>query len=298
MSNNDILTPVGRLVSGHPMEMHPAMDDRTNIQKKFATGELQFNQSVGIAFPKNGTTHWDQTEWGAAIKAAAVAAWPRGEHGMKTFSWKITDGDSTEPNKKMVTPVSREGYAGHWVLFASSCFPTPCYNVGAYAPHQVIQNKDAIKRGDYVRLVFTTATNNSSDSPGMYINPSMVELSRAGQQIMSGNAPDAAAAFGGSAPVIPQGALVDTGVATPTTAAPVQAATTPPPQTASVPVTPAHDLVQPQVPGNATPPPVLAPVPPVAVEQSYVVQGAVYTRSALLAMDGWTEAHLVGLTPA
>jgi hypothetical protein len=24
----------------------------------------------------------------------------------------------------------------------------------------------------------------------------------------------------------------------------------------------------------------------------------VYTRSALLAMDGWTEAHLVGLTPA
>lgn len=298
MSNNDILTPVGRLVSGHPMEMHAVTDDRTNVQKKFASGELMFSQSVGIAFPKNGTTHWDQTEWGAAIKAAAVAAWPRGEHGMKTFSWKITDGDSTEPNKKMVTPVSREGYAGHWVLFASSCFPTPCYNVGAYAPHQVIQNKDAIKRGDYVRLVFTTATNNSSDSPGMYINPSMVELSRAGQQIMSGNAPDAAAAFGGSAPVIPQGALVDTGVAAPTTTAPVQAATTPPPQAVNVPVTPAHDLVQPQTPGNATPPPVLAPIPPVAVEQSYVVNGAVYTRSALLAMDGWTEAHLVGLTPA
>jgi len=298
MSNNDILTPVGRLVSGHPMEMHAVTDDRTNVQKKFASGELMFSQSVGIAFPKNGTTHWDQTEWGAAIKAAA-AAWPRGEHGMKTFSWKITDGDSTEPNKKMVTPVSREGYAGHWVLFASSCFPTPCYNNGAYAPHQVIQNKDAIKRGDYVRLVFTTATNNSSDSPGMYINPVMVELSRAGQQIMSGNAPDAAAAFGGSAPVIPQGALVDTGVATPTTSAPVQAATTPPPQAVNVPVTPAHDLVQPQTPGNATPPPVLAVTPPpVAVEQSYVVQGAVYTRSALLAMDGWTEAHLVGLTPA
>ncbi len=295
MSNNDIMTTVGRLVSGHPMEMHAAMDDKTKIQKKFASGELQFNQSVGVAFPKNGTTHWNQTDWGQKIEAAAIAAWPRGEHGMKTFSWKITDGDSTEPNKKMVTPVSREGYAGHWVLFASSCFATPCYNLGAYQPHQVIQNKDAIKRGDYVRLVFTTATNNSSDSPGMYINPVMLELSRAGQQIMSGNAPDAAAAFGGSTPIIPQGALVDTGVVTPTTVAP---ATTPP--AASVPVTPAHDLVQPQVPGNATPPPPLAvtPPPPVAVEQSYAVQGAVYTRSQLLAMQGWTEAHLVGLTPA
>lgn len=292
MSNNDIMTTVGRLVSGHPMEMHAAMDDRTNVQKTFKDGSLQFNQSVGIAFPKNGTTHWNQTDWGQKIEAAAIAAWPRGEHGMRTFSWKITDGDSTEPNKKMVTPVSREGYAGHWVLFASSCFATPCYNLGAYQPHQVIQNKDAIKRGDYVRLVFTTASNNSTDSPGMYINPVMLELSRAGQQIMSGNAPDAAAAFGGSAPVIPQGALVDTGVVTPTTVAPTA---TPPPQT----VTPAHDLVQPQVPGNATPPPVLAPVPPVvAVEQSYVVQGAVYTRSALLSMAGWTEANLVGLTLA
>lgn len=283
---SDILTPVGRLVSGHPMEMHAVTDDKTKVQKTFADGSLMFNQSVGIAFPKNGTTSWEQTEWGAAIKAAAVAAYPRGEHGMKTFSWKITDGDSQEPNKKMVKPCDREGYPGHWVLFASSCFPTPCYHVGKYAPHEVIQNKDEIKRGDYVRLVFNTKSNGSTDSPGMYINPVMLELSRAGQQIMSANAPDAAAAFGGSAPVIPQGALVDAGVATPT-----PTATTTPAAT----VTPAHDLVQPQpTPGAVTPPPVLTPEP--AVEERYDVSGTVYTKAQLLAMPGWTEAHLANLT--
>lgn len=285
--SNDILTPVGRLVSGHPMEMHAVTDDRTGQQKAFKDGSPMFNQSVGIAIPKNGTTDWKQTDWGQKIYAAAVAAYPRGEHGMRTFSWKITDGDSTEPNKKMVTPCSREGYPGHWVIFASSCFPTPCYHVGKYQPHEVIQNKNEIKRGDYVRLSFSVAPNNSTDSPGMYINPVLLELSRAGQQIMSANAPDAAAAFGSSAPVIPQGALVDAGV--------VQPANTPPP-TATV--TPAHDLVQPQtMPGAvATPPPPVPTVtPPPVVEQGYIVNGASYTKAQLLAMPGWTEAHLVNL---
>lgn len=283
MSSQDILLPVGRLVAGHPMEMHPSMDDRTNTQKKFANGELMFTQSVGVAIPKGSEQHWNQTEWGAQIHNAAVAAYPRGEHTMRTFSWKITDGDSQEPNKKMIKPCDREGYPGHWVIFATSCFPTPCYHVGKYAPHEVIQNKAEIKRGDYVRLVFSVAPNNSSDSPGMYINPVMLELSRAGQQILSANAPDAAAAFGGSAPVIPQGALIDNAVQ------PAAQATTPPP---------AHDLVQPQtMPGNATPPPVLQTPPPVA-EESYIVQGTIYTKSQLLAMPGWTEAHLVNLQRA
>lgn len=285
---SDILTPVGRLVSGHPMEMHPVTDDRTGQQKTFKDGSPMFNQSIGIAIPKEGTTDWKQTEWGQKIYAAAVAAYPRGEHGMRTFSWKITDGDSTEPNKKMVTPCSREGYPGHWVLFASSCFPTPCYHVGKYQPHEVIQNKNEIKRGDYIRISFNVAPNNSTDSPGMYINPVLLELSRAGQQIMSANAPDAASAFGSSQPVIPRGALIDTGVVTPP---PAQATATPPP---------AHDLVQPQVmPGNATPPPPPPPPPVVAtpapVEQGYVVNGTPFTKAQLLAMPGWTEAHLVNL---
>jgi hypothetical protein len=336
MKPGEILTPVGRLVSGHPMEMYEVIDDKTKKQKTFADGSPMFTQSVGIAFPKNGTQHWEQTEWGSKIKAAAVAAYPNGLYQHKDFSWKITDGDSTEPNKKMVTPVSREGYAGHWVLFASSCFPTPSYHAGRYQPHEVIKDKNEIKKGDYVRLVFSTAPNNSSDSPGMYINPVMLELSRAGQLIVSANAPDANAAFGTSAPVIPQGALIDSAVVvTPAMTPPAVAedryivqgkeftrsellamagwteahlvgltkvapvVTTPvvvPPTPAPVVVTPAHDLVQPIV----SPGVVTAPpvLPPAVVEQSYIVNGTKYTETQLLGMPGWTEAHLVGLTKA
>jgi len=273
----DILTPVGRLVAGHPMKMNKDMDDKTNQQKTFADGTLRFSSTIGIAIPKNGTTHWNQTPWGAAIQAQAVSEWPRGEHAARAFAWKITDGDSTEPNKRGNKPCDREGYPGHWVLFASSCFPTPTYHAGRYQPHEVIKDENEIKAGDYIRLSFNTKANGSKDSPGMYINPVLVELSRAGQLIVSASAPDAAAAFGGSAPVLPQGALIDTGVAplAPTTPAP-------PAPTPSAPPPPAHDLVTP-------------PAPPAPVEPSYLVNGVPYKRSALLAMPGWTEAHIAGL---
>ncbi len=287
---SDILTTVGRLVSGHPMVMHPLMKD--NVQKTFKDGSLMFTQSVGIAFAKGGETHWNQTPWGMAIYAAAQAAFPNGQHGAPTFAWKITDGDSAIPNKKGNKPCDREGYPGHWVLFATSCFPTPTYHAGRYAAHEVIQNKDEIKAGDYVRLSFNAKGNGSTDSPGMYIDPVMLELTRAGIQIVSANAPDAAAAFGGSAGVLPQGAMIDTNVAvvTPTQQAVVT------PVTAAV-VTPATDLVQPQTltPGVVTPPPVIAPP---AVEESYIIDGVTHTKDALLAMPGWTEAHLANLTKA
>lgn len=337
MKPGEILTPVGRLVSGHPMEMYPATDDKTNVQKQHKDGSPMFTMSVGIAFPKNGTSHWEQTEWGAQIKAAAVAAYQNGLWQHRDFSWKITDGDSTEPNKKMITPVSREGYKGHWVLFASSCFPVPSFHAGRYQPHEVVQNKDEIKRGDYCRLVFTTAPNNSTDSPGMYINPVMFELSRAGQLIASASAPDASAAFGASAPVIPAGALIDNNVSAAavsppgTTVTPPVAAATPtaddkyivdgkeftkaqllamPGWTeahlaglqkvaalAPVVVTPAHDLVQPIVTPGNAELPPALPVTPPA-EEKYLVNGATYTKVQLLAMPGWTEAHLAGLQRA
>ena len=294
---SDILTTVGRLVSGHPMVMHAANDNK-GVQKTFKDGSLMFTQSVGIAFAKGAETHWNQTQWGMAIYAAAQAAFPQGQHGAPTFAWKITDGDSAVPNKKGNKPCDREGYPGHWVLFATSCFPTPTYHAGRYAAHEVIQNKDEIKAGDYVRLSFNVSGNGSTDSPGMYINPVMLELTRAGIQIISANAPDASAAFGGSAGVLPQGAMVDTNVQPVTPVTHVTAAVVTPVQAAvTTPVQPATDLVQPQTltPGVVTPPPVIAP--PV-VEESYIIDGVTHTKAALLAMPGWTEAHLANLTKA
>lgn len=313
---SDILTPVARLVSGHPMVSYPVVDNKTNTPKLMATGESMNSTSVGLAFPKGAETHWNQTIWGAPIWNAGMAAFPNGEFNAATFAWKVTDGDSPVPNKKGNKPCDNDGWKGHWVMFLSTMFSIPSYHVGRYESHQVIQDKNEIKTGDYVRASFNVTGNNikgPTESPGVYLNPVMIEISRAGIAIVSANAPSATAAFGATAPEIPAGALIDNSVVTPAAApAPAVAAqtavVTPAPavaaQTAVVTptvqtavVTPAHDLVQPQpTPGAVvTPPPVIAaPV----VEESYIVDGKPFTKTQLLAMPGWTEAHLANLPKA
>lgn len=274
----DIITPVGRLVSGHPMELHAALDN--NGQPKFFKDGVTplTNGSIGIAIAKDGSTDWKTTTWGQQIVAAATAAWPNGQSGSPQFAWKVTDGDSTVPNKKGNKPCDREGYPGHWVLFTGGCFATPTYHAGRFQPHEVIQNKDEIKRGDYIRLCFNVTSNGSTDSPGMYINAVMVELNRAGIAIISASAPDAAAAFGGSAGVLPAGALVDTSVVAPAASTPppapaAQEASAPPP-----PPPPAHDL--------ATP-------PPAPVETQLTYNGVSKTNAEWLA-SGWSQPQIDG----
>ena len=283
----------GRLVSGHPLESHAKLDN--NGQPRVMKDGSPMNEiTVGVAIPKTGETHWNQTPWGQQVHAAAVAAWPNNEHTYPHFAWKIVDGDSTQPNRKGNKPCDREGYTGHWVVFANTMFRIPTYHAGQYDPHQQIKDANAIKRGDYVRLVFSVTGNGSTESHGIYINPVMLELSRAGVEIISANTPDAGAAFGGSVAQLPPGAQLDTSVATPAPApAPApQATPAPAPQATPAPApAPAHDLVQ---PGAAiAPPPAPAPA-----EESYIHNGATYTRSALLAMPGWTEAHLATLQKA
>jgi hypothetical protein len=280
--STEILTPVGRLVSGHPMEQN-AKTDNQKQPKFFADGQPMMETYVGVAIPKTGEADWKHTPWGQQLVAEATAAWPRGEHGAPSFAWKIIDGDSAVPNKKGTPPNSREGFPGHWVIGGSTMLHVKCFHAGMYEAHQVIQNKGEIKRGDYCRLLIETKGNGSTDSPGMYVNPTLFELTRAGIEIIPvGNGPSAAEAFGGSVGQLPQGALIDTAVAQPAVAQP--AAATPP-------VVPAHDLVQ---PGMVTPPPAVPPVatpPPVApVDPQYSYNGVTYAKSALLAMPGWSEA--------
>jgi hypothetical protein len=247
----EVLFPVGRLVSGHPMEPQSIID---NNDKPLLNNDGQpvTQRYIGVAIPKGTETHWNQTEWGAKIYAEAqdpVHGYPNGEIGQPAFSWKIVDGDSTVPNKKGNKPCDQEGYKGHWVIMMSTRIPYNCYHVGRYEPMQAIQNKGEIKRGDYCRVMCTVKGNKPSKTPGVYINPQMFELSRPGIEIVSlGNAPAAASVFGVSAPVIPANAAVDNNIAPP-----------PPPP-------PATDLVE-----------------------SYTYNGVTYLKSQLLAMPGWTE---------
>ena len=212
----ELLTPVGRVVGGHPMESYPVTDTKTGAPKMNSMNEPRTSISVGLAIPKGAETDWKQTEWGQKIQQVAVTDWPNGEHAAPAFAWKIVDGDSAIPNKKGNKPCDREGQPGHWIIWSGTEFDSiPCFNAGHYEKHEVIQRKEAIKCGDYARMLLAVKGNNPSESPGIYINPVLFELTRAGIEIVSANAPDAAAAFGGVAPQLPAGAQVDASVVPP-----------------------------------------------------------------------------------
>jgi len=265
----DVLFPEGRLVSGHPMIVFTPTDKHGKPKTKQDGVTPATQWSIGVAIPKNGQD-WKATQWGQQIVQAAqdpVEGYSLAETNSPYFSWKVTDGDSTIPNKKGNVPVEQEGYKGHWVVFMSTQLSAPkCYHKDKYDPMQQIQNKDEIKKGDYVRVYCNVKGNKPSDTPGVYINPSMVSLERVGEPIASGySGPAAADVFGG-------GALASVPAAPVMPNAPV----TPPP--------PATDLLA------------VPPAPP--VEEKYNVNGTVYTKSQLLSFPGWTEANLVGLPRA
>ncbi|MGL5729175.1 MAG: hypothetical protein ACRCYD_15145 [Plesiomonas sp.] len=273
----EVLFPVGRLVSGHPMEARPVTDkdDRPVMD---ASGSPVTDRYIGVAIPKAGEQHWNQTEWGAKVWQAAqdpVNGYPNGEFNSPTFSWKIVDGDSQVPNKKGNKPCDQEGYAGHWVVHMSTRLAYGCFHVGRYDALQAIQNKGEIKRGDYCRVFCSVKGNKPSQSPGVYVNPQLFELTRAGIEIVSvGSGPAAADVFGATAAVMPSNAQVDTAVV-PTTPPAAPAPVTPPAAPAPVtpPAAPAYDLVTPPV-----------------LEEKYTYSGMTKTLTEWCAMPGWSEA--------
>jgi len=261
--------PVGRIVSGHPMKFNPKKDD--NNQPKFKPDGTPMTEAFfALAIPKGAETDWRQTEWGAKIYADAIASWPRGEHALPTFAWKIVDGDSRIPNTKMKIPADREGYPHHWVISFSTQFTLQCFHPAQNGVYPQMQNENEIKCGDYVMVQATFKTNESAKTAGMYANPNMVLLVSAGVAITGGegNPNDA---FAGIAPQLPQGAMVDTAPA-PTPAPQVQAFA-PPPQVAPAPA-----------------PEYMAP--PAPVQERVLSNG--FTASALLAA-GWTQAQVASL---
>ena len=295
----ELTTPVGRVVGGHPMVQRANKDDKTGLPKMQQDGITpSMSTYVGLAIPKGTEQHWNQTEWGAKIWNEALAAWPNGEYQQPTFSWKVTDGDSQIPNKKMKKPCDREGYPGHWVIQASTGLgAVKCYNVGKYNPlTDLIQQKEMIKPGDYARLVLTVKSNDSTQTAGLYLNPTIFELYQPGQAIILENEPDAAGTLGATAAQLPAGALIDTNVPAQQPAAPGMA----PPATPGAPAMqgtppiqqpPAQQLgMAPATPGTAPIAPAtdLLQPPPI---QMYLVDGVQYTGEQLKGF-GWNDQQI------
>jgi hypothetical protein len=284
MSNKpvEVIPQVGRLVSGHPMEINAVTDSKTNQPKMQADGVTpQTDSYVALAILKGAETDWRQTPWGQQIQQVAVAAWPNGEYNSPTFAWKITDGDSTVPNKKGKIPNQREGWPGHWIIHASTGFGIKCFHHGEYEPHQVIQDKGAIKRGDYAQLILNVKGNNPSESPGVYLNPVVFSLFRAGIEIVSENTVDAAAVFAANPGQLPANALVDPSVAPATAGGAVQ----PLPDVKGI--QPAPDFVNGPQPGADM-------VQPPVAEKTYLVKDVPYTETQLRGW-GWSDVQIAAL---
>jgi hypothetical protein len=270
-----------RLVMGSPTTLRTT--DHNGVPE---ANEAKHNWFMGFAIPKG--PEWEKL-WAVMYNAAAnEPSCTAALCGQQGFNWKTEDCDAPENPQNL----GKAKYpAGHMLIkFTRYKVMGPVMLVDGN--YQQIINPNDFKRGDYFHISASTTFNGAATvktNAGVYQNVEGLMFAGAGEEIVSEGGFNAKTAFAGIT-----GGVVNT--MTPATVAPVQAATTPLPQV----VTPAHDLVQPQTPGNATPPPPLAVTPPpvVAVEQSYVIDGATYTRSALLSMAGWTEAHLVGLTLA
>lgn len=197
---SEFTTTVGRIVWGHPAKPRDKMKDG-QVVRDVASGAPVKQTSFGVAFPKAEFEQYIRP-W---FVYEAGTMYPNGVPG--GFAYKITDGDSNECARGSTVPFNqREGYPGHFVVAFSTelaGFPQ-CFVLRNGAYFQI--GESDIKCGDYVR-VKANARAHGGQSPGLYINPQMVELVGVGTAIVSaGGAGDPMAAFGGQAPALPPGA--------------------------------------------------------------------------------------------
>lgn len=287
-TDNNILTPVGRLVMGDPYEAQTKDAEGNQLVYKHGpqAGQPRVDYFLGLAIPK---TDPGVDALRTQIHAVAREAFPAmfdaaGNCQRPGFAFKYKDGDDTTPNAKGVRPCDREGWAGSWVFMFGSSFAPKCYDTAS--PPNALVEAGSIKRGYYIRISGTVKGNGAQNQPGVYLNHNMVQMMAYGEEIITG--PSAEQVFGGTAPALPAGASTTpvaspstpppaaaptTGVSTPTTAVPAPAAPAVPP-----PITPANDFLDP-------------------ANQSFMVQGQAFTR-AQLQSNGWSEELINALPPA
>ena len=289
----DILTPVGRLVSGDPFVANDkdANGNPLLIKSGPNAGQPTVNYYVAIAIAKTDAGYNDL--W-AQIHGEGRKGFPQlfdaaGQCLNPAFSWKITDGDSQVPNSNNNKPCDREGWPGNWILHFSGSFAPKCYTAGGA---ELIVDPNAIKRGYFIRVSGSVKSNGNAQKPGVYLNHSMIELVAYGEEIKSG--PTGDQVFGG-APVtgaLPAGASATplaptTTIATPGAPAPAASAT---PAMAA----PATVQTQAAPAPAASGPGIAAPAPDILAPKTYLVDGANYTAEQLTA-SGWSAEQIAAL---
>lgn len=271
-----LLSPVGRMVQGHPFEFSDKNFEGKPLVDSEGNGRVQY--FIALAIPKNDP---DVNAFWAAIQQIGMAEWPTGEHARPDFAWKIEDGDSDKiPQGSNVANKDKVGFAGNWVFKFQGGFQPKVYD----GKSALISDPKAIKRGDYIRVYCNVNGNNSKGNPGVFLNPVFVQLCGFGEEIVTG--PDAGKILG-AAPAfkLPPGA-------SPTPVAPTSAPGMPgsPATTqAAPPALPPGGMPV----GAAMPPasPATLAMPAIQVRRMLPKAGA-YTYEQYVA-QGWKDADLI-----
>ena len=187
-------TGAARIIWGNPIN-GKSKTDQFNKAVLDIQGQPILQWAFGIAIPKA-----DFPALWAAMNAEVAPLFPQGVPA--NFSWKIKDGDG--PDNKGIPYSAREGYAGCYALTISTeSFAPRVVNLVNGSYQDVVEG--GIKTGDYVRAaVSLKAHPGTSGTPGIYVNPVMIEFLGYGEAINNG--PDAMAVFGGQTVALPAGA--------------------------------------------------------------------------------------------
>ncbi|WP_287278671.1 hypothetical protein [Ralstonia sp.] len=306
----EILFPVGRFVMGDLYTPNDKDGEGKPLLVKNGpnTGQPRVEYFLAVAIPKGHERGWWETPWGAQIYQAGAAAFPQAVQAA-SFSWKIEDGDSAVPNRRGRKPCDNEGWRGCWVLkFASGYAPKIVNADGS----QELTAPGAVKAGYFVQVFGSVNGNNSSQNPGVRLNPNAVALSGYAEEIVVGR-DYASVGFGQGvqlppgASSVPVGAMASPPAGMPPAGAPgagvpgagmppagapgagmppagVPGAVTPP---AGVPGAVAPNPAFLQVPGSPAP---TAPPPAAARQMTAKAQGATYE---MFRSQGWTDDQLV-----
>lgn len=265
----DILFPPGRMIGGNLDKLFPRTE-ANGTPKIGRDGQPEMQCSIGYAIPKAGETTWMQTSWGKTIYETGAAAHPNLVQS-PAFSWKITDGDSTLPNKKGKRPCDQAGYPGNWIIWFSQ----------GWLPKRVNANgtvelpEGSIVAGYYIQVFGSVAGNKlvPNGTPGVYLNPIAVALVGEGDKI-SVDVDTTSVGFGNAPP--PPGAR------------PVTAAA---PQFAS-PAVPVPGMT-PNMPAGVVPPGGVQPAPSFLVPPVQRMTAAAQGTYDQYRAVGWSDDQLI-----
>lgn len=282
MASVDILSPVGRIVQGHPMKAQQKTDN--NDQPLFKDGKPVMQWWFALAIPK--------AEWQPISVAMGQAAADIVGNQNPKFAWKFKDGDvAVDSNGKPYR--DKPGMAGCMILYVTTEFQQPTVSKLLPGGQFGTMTAEEIKTGHFVRVFLNIVGHpaaNAAQTPGLYVNPRGIEWIAYGEEIVTG--PDVQEMFGtaprpavlppgaSTTPLAPSGPLPpQMGQPTAPVAAPGPTPPTPAPITAPVaapvmappapsapapivspinPPAPAHDFVNPPAPPAPVGPPVIA----------------------------------------